>query len=217
MERMLENLSKSEFINISVRDPRAYKEDIWHKYIDYEIVLQTNCMCFRKKTSSVRRRYSEFVWLRQCLEQNALMIDLPRLPPWKPFFSLRNSEQVAQRMKGLQTFLESVVHSPLLLSDSRLHLFLQSELSVVKMERCARGQSRYTVAEAIQRSASPCVPPAQDKSCCDSDYGSCSLSSVLGLSVDTSQSSVHLLESSCRHTHCTCLSDCPTHKSLAVP
>lgn len=38
------------------------------------LVFQTNSMCFRKKTSCVRRRYSEFVWLRHCLEQNALML-----------------------------------------------------------------------------------------------------------------------------------------------
>ncbi|KAK7898541.1 hypothetical protein WMY93_019394 [Mugilogobius chulae] len=81
MERMLENLSKAEFISISVREPRVYKEDIWHTYMDYEICLETNSMCFRKKWSSVRRRYSEFVWLRQSLEQNALVIDLPKLPP----------------------------------------------------------------------------------------------------------------------------------------
>lgn len=43
----------------------------------------------------------------------------------------------------------SVVHSPVLLSDSCLHLFLQSQLSVKQMEACAEGRSRYTVSEAI--------------------------------------------------------------------
>lgn len=42
-----------------------------------------------------------------------------------------------------------VVHSPVFLSDSCLHLFLQSQLSVKKMEACAEGRSRYTVSEAI--------------------------------------------------------------------
>lgn len=203
MERMLENLSKTEFISVTVRDPRVYKEDMWHTYIDYEICLETNSMCFRRKSSSVRRRYREFVWLRQSLEQNALIIELPKLPPWKPFFHLRSAEQVNTRMRGLQSFLETVVQCPLLLSDSRLHLFLQSRLSVGRMERCARGRTRYTVAEAIQRSSSSCVPPADDKSSCDSDYESCSSSSVLGLSVDTS-SSGHFLDTSCSHAHCLC-------------
>uniref|UniRef100_A0A8C6WLQ8 Sorting nexin 10a n=1 Tax=Neogobius melanostomus TaxID=47308 RepID=A0A8C6WLQ8_9GOBI len=196
-------VAPQEFISITVRDPRVYKEDLWRTYIDYDICLETNSMCFRRKSSSVRRRYREFVWLRQSLLQNALIIELPKLPPWKPFFHLSSPEQVTMRMKGLQTFLETVVQYPLFLSDSRLHLFLQSELSVRRMERCARGRTRYTVAEAIQRSGSDCVSPAEDKSSCDSDYESCSSSSVLGLSVDTSLSG-HFLDTSCGHALCLC-------------
>ncbi|KAJ0066044.1 hypothetical protein NL108_001276, partial [Boleophthalmus pectinirostris] len=67
----------------------------------------TNSVCFTKKTSSVRRRYSEFVWLRQKLEANSLlMIKLPELPPKNPFFSLNNARQITERMTGLQRFLE---------------------------------------------------------------------------------------------------------------
>ncbi|XP_019946068.1 sorting nexin-10A isoform X6 [Paralichthys olivaceus] len=106
MDSMLENLSKTEFVSICVRDPMLHKDNLWHTHVDYEICLHTNSMCFRKKTSCVRRRYSEFVWLRHCLEQNALTIEVPKLPPWNPFFSLKNTEQVSQRMNGLQEFLE---------------------------------------------------------------------------------------------------------------
>ncbi|KAG7501095.1 sorting nexin-10A-like isoform X2 [Solea senegalensis] len=183
MDSMLENLSKNEFISICVRDPRLQKEDLWHTHVDYDICLHTNSMCFRKKASCVRRRYSEFVWLRHCLEQNALIIQLPKLPPWNPFFSLKNREQVSQRMKGLQEFLEGVLHTPFLLSDSRLHLFLQSNLSITKIERCALGRTRYTVAEAIQRSNLDCIR-IEDKGSCDSDCESSS-SSGLGQSVDS--------------------------------
>lgn len=35
---------------------------------------QTNSMCFTMKTSCVRRRYREFVWLRQRLQSNALLV-----------------------------------------------------------------------------------------------------------------------------------------------
>ncbi|XP_070778235.1 sorting nexin-10A [Enoplosus armatus] len=184
MDGMLDNLSKTDFISICVRDPRLVKDDLWYTHVDYEICLHTNSMCFRKKTSCVRRRYSEFVWLRHCLEQNALIMELPKLPPWNPFFSLRNAEQVSQRMKGMQKFLENVLHTPLLLSDSRLHLFLQSDLSITKMEKCALGKTRYTVAEAIQRSSSGYSSRLEDKASCDSDCESSS-SSGLGLSVDT--------------------------------
>lgn len=47
-------------------------------------------------------------------------------------------------------FLSSrIVQNPLLLSDSCLHLFLQSQLSVAKMQACAAGKTRYTVAQAV--------------------------------------------------------------------
>ncbi|KAA8577502.1 hypothetical protein FQN60_018628 [Etheostoma spectabile] len=158
MDSMLENLSKTEFISICVRDPRLHKDHLWQTHLDYEICLQTNSMCFRKKTSCVRRRYSEFVWLRDGLEQNAPIMELPNLPPRNLFFSPGNKEQVLQRMKGFQEFLEN-----------RLHLFLQSDLSVTKMAKCASGKTRYTVAEAIQRSGSGCISRLEDKASFDSD------------------------------------------------
>lgn len=63
----------------------------------------------------------------------------------------------------------SVLQVPLLLSDSRLHLFLQSDLSVPRMERCALGKSRYTVAEAIQRSGSRDLERLDQKTSSESD------------------------------------------------
>ncbi|MGH0138552.1 UNVERIFIED_CONTAM: hypothetical protein FKN15_038818 [Acipenser sinensis] len=97
-----------EFVSVWVRDPRIQKEDSWQSYVDYEICVHTNSMCFRKKTSCVRRRYREFVWLRQALQDNALLIDVPVLPSKNPFFSMNNTHHVEQRMKGLQEFLENV-------------------------------------------------------------------------------------------------------------
>ncbi|XP_030267264.1 sorting nexin-10A [Sparus aurata] len=211
MESMLNNLSKNEFVSVCVQDPRVVKDGLLHTHIDYEICLHTNSMCFRRKTSCVRRRYSEFVWLRHCLEQNALILDLPKLPPWNPFFSLRNTKQLLQRMKGMQEFLELVLREPLFLSDSRLHLFLQSDLSITRMERCALGKTMYTVAEAIQRSSSGFISRLEDKGC-DSDSESCSSSLSCGLSVDTSSrgSRLTFLESSDREPELfPCLSDAP--------
>lgn len=144
--------SMLQTISVWVRDPRIQKNDFWHAYIDYEICLHTDSVCFTKKISCVRRRYSEFVWLREKLQANALlMISLPELPPKNPFFSLNNARQITERMKGLQNFLEQILQSPLLLSDSCLHLFLQSQLTVSKMEACAAGRTRFSVAQAVQR------------------------------------------------------------------
>ncbi|KAL1255411.1 hypothetical protein QQF64_013472 [Cirrhinus molitorella] len=183
------NLVKKEFISVWVRDPQVHREDFWHAHISYEICLHTNSMCFRKKTSCVRRRYSEFVWLRQKLQNNALLIELPKLPPGNPFFNLNSDFQISQRMQGLQQFLEGVLQTALLLSDSLLHLFLQSQLSIAKMDACAQGQTHYTVAQAIQRCVACTRFPVEEqqqeedsKTYCDSDCES-TTSSGLGNSI----------------------------------
>ncbi|XP_063054467.1 sorting nexin-10B [Engraulis encrasicolus] len=143
-----------EFVSVWVRDPRICKEDFWHAYMDYEICIHTNSLAFNRKSSCVRRRFSEFVWLRQKLQENTLLlVNMPPLPPRNPFFSLNNAQQINTRMKGLQTFLQTVVEIPLLLSDSCLHLFLQSQLSVELMEACVEGRGGASVTMAIQNSA----------------------------------------------------------------
>ncbi|XP_018431456.1 PREDICTED: sorting nexin-10 [Nanorana parkeri] len=149
---MLSKDKKGESICIWVRDPQIQKED-WHSYLDYEICIHTNSMCFTVKTSRVRRRFREFVWLRQKLQSNAVLIDLPELPPKIPFFNISNTQTVEQRARGLQEFLNKVVQCSLLLSDSRLHLFLQTQLTLEEIEACASGQTEYSVAEAIHKFA----------------------------------------------------------------
>ncbi|XP_078519592.1 sorting nexin-10 isoform X1 [Lissotriton helveticus] len=146
-------LAKEE-IRVWVRDPQLQKEDYWHSYIDYEICVHTNSMCFTLKTSRVRRRFREFVWLRERLQNNARLIELPELPPKSPFFKLGNAQQMDERRQGMQRFLDKVLQSPLLLSDSRLHLFLQSQLSTDDIEACVSGHTTYTVAQAIRKFAS---------------------------------------------------------------
>ncbi|KAE8288707.1 Sorting nexin-10A [Larimichthys crocea] len=151
MREESDNAVRQQIISVWVRDPRIRKNDFWHAYIDYEICLHTDSVCFTKKISSVRRRFSEFVWLRQKLQANSmLMVQLPELPPKNPFFSLNNAQQITERMKGLQRFLEQILQNPLLLSDSCLHLFLQSQLSVSKMQACAAGKTHFSVAQAVQ-------------------------------------------------------------------
>ncbi|XP_041798738.1 sorting nexin-10B isoform X2 [Chelmon rostratus] len=168
----------NQIISVWVRDPRIRKNDFWHAFIDYEISLHTDSVCFTKKISSVRRRYSEFVWLRQRLQANSLlMAQLPELPPKNPFFSLNNAQQITQRMKGLQKFLEQVLQNPLLLSDSCLHLFLQSQLSVSKIQACAAGRTHYSVAQAVHSCGLRRFHSAEDlqkdlSMSCDSDSDS---------------------------------------------
>ncbi|XP_036102899.1 sorting nexin-10 isoform X1 [Molossus molossus] len=205
---MLPEQQKEEFVSVWVRDPRIQKEDFWHSYIDYEICIHTNSMCFTMKTSCVRRRYREFVWLRQRLQSNALLVQLPELPSKNLFFNMNNRQHVDQRRQGLEDFLKNcaspftgyfscvlsyrVLHNALLLSDSSLHLFLQSHLNSEDIEACVSGQTKYSVEEAIHKFAlmNRRFPEEDEEGEKENniDYGSESSSSGFGHSSDDSSS-----------------------------
>ncbi|PKK20328.1 sorting nexin-11 isoform X1 [Columba livia] len=146
--RMLEN-QEEELTTVRVQDPRVQNEGSWNSYVDYKIFLHTNSKAFTAKTSCVRRRYREFVWLRRQLQKNAGLVPVPELPGKSTFFVGSTDEFVEKRRQGLQQFLEKVVQNVVLLSDSRLHLFLQSQLSVPEIEACVQGQGSRTVTDAI--------------------------------------------------------------------
>lgn len=51
-------------------------------------------------------------------------------------------------------FIFRILQNPVLLSDSRLHLFVQTQLSPEEIEACVSGHTKYSVADAIQEFAS---------------------------------------------------------------
>ncbi|XP_026171382.1 sorting nexin-11 [Mastacembelus armatus] len=150
---MIRNHEEDEFVAVRVQDPRIQNEGSWNSYVDYKIFLHTNSKAFTAKTSCVRRRYSEFVWLRKRLQKNTGLVPVPDLPG-KSFFSFSNEDFLERRRKGLQIFLDKVVHMTVCLSDSQLHLFLQTQLPVGHIQDCVQGHTPYTVTDAILTYAS---------------------------------------------------------------
>ncbi|XP_048174905.1 sorting nexin-11 isoform X3 [Corvus hawaiiensis] len=155
---MLEN-REEELTTVRVQDPRVQNEGSWNSYVDYKIFLHTNSKAFTAKTSCVRRRYREFVWLRRQLQKNAGLVPVPELPGKSAAFFVGSTDEfIEKRRQGLQQFLEKVLQSVVLLSDSRLHLFLQSQLPVPAIEACVQGRGPHGVTEAILRYAmAPCA------------------------------------------------------------
>uniref|UniRef100_A0A3B3ZJ94 PX domain-containing protein n=1 Tax=Periophthalmus magnuspinnatus TaxID=409849 RepID=A0A3B3ZJ94_9GOBI len=151
--KMISNQEEDEFIAVRVQDPRIQNEGSWNSYVDYKIFLHTNSKAFTAKTSCVRRRYSEFVWLKKKLQKNAGLVPVPDLPG-KSLFSFSNDDFLERRRKGLQCFLDKVVHMTVCLSDSQLHLFLQTQLPVGHILDCVQGHTPYTVTDAILTYAS---------------------------------------------------------------
>lgn len=150
---MIKSQDQDEFIAVRVQDPRVQNEGSWNSYVDFKIFLHTNSKAFTAKTSCVRRRYSEFVWLKKKLQKNTGLVPVPDLPK-KSLFSFINDDFIERRRKGLQSFLDKVLHMTVCLSDSQLHLFLQTQLPVKHIEDCVQGHTPYTVTEAILNYAS---------------------------------------------------------------
>ncbi|TSK14696.1 Sorting nexin-11 [Bagarius yarrelli] len=128
-------------------------EGSWNSYVDFKIFLHTNSKAFTAKTSCVRRRYSEFVWLKRKLQKNSGLVPVPDLPG-KSFIHFNHTDFIEKRRKGLQSFLDKVVHMTVCLSDSQLHLFLQTQLPVGHIEDCVKGLTPYSVTDAILTYAS---------------------------------------------------------------
>ncbi|XP_034563676.1 sorting nexin-11 [Notolabrus celidotus] len=150
---MISTQEEDDFVAVRVQDPRIQNEGSWNSYVDYKIFLHTNSKAFTAKTSCVRRRYSEFAWLRKKLQKNAGLVPVPDLPG-KSFFSFSNEDFLEGRRKGLQVFLDKVVHMTVCLSDSQLHLFLQTQLPVGHIQDCVQGHTPYSVMDAILTYAS---------------------------------------------------------------
>ncbi|KAI8866863.1 sorting nexin-3 [Ramicandelaber brevisporus] len=112
------------FLEIEIRNPQTHGFGS-KMFTDYEVVCRTNIPAFRFKTSCVRRRYSDFEWLRDMLERENPRVSLPSLPG--KVFTNRFSEDVIEtRRIGLERFIQNVAGHPLLQTGSKvLAAFIQ--------------------------------------------------------------------------------------------
>lgn len=124
----------ANFLEIDVVNPITHGT-ARNRYTDYEVRMRTNLPVFKLKDSSVRRRYSDFEWLRSELERDSKIV-VPPLPgkAWKrqiPFRSddgLFEEDFVEDRRKGLETFINKVAGHPLAQNERCLHMFLQEPI-----------------------------------------------------------------------------------------
>ncbi|XP_037661325.1 sorting nexin-10-like [Choloepus didactylus] len=189
---MFPEQQKEEFLKVWILDPGTQKEDLGPSYIDYEPCLHTNSMCFTLKISCVKRRYRQFLWLRQRLQNNALLVQLPECPSKNLFFNMNNCQHIDQNHQGLEDFLRKVLQNTLLLSGRSLHLFLQSHPNSEDTRVCVSRQSKPWWKKQFHHLASMdnCFPEEDEerKKENDIDYDSGSSSSGLGHRCDDSSS-----------------------------
>jgi len=124
-----------EYITISVTEPISHEENGKKAYTSYKITTQTTFPEYKQKEFSVRRRYREFVWLRNHLKEKLnergkrlTLATLPGNSISSLFASGRFDEEfIEQRRKGLEEFLNSVVNHPFSRFEKKLQEFLQDQ------------------------------------------------------------------------------------------
>ena len=72
------------------------------------LTIQTNIPAFKLKSSSVRRRYSDFEHFRDILERESSRVSIPPLPG-KVFTNRFSDDVIEHRREGLERFLQMYI------------------------------------------------------------------------------------------------------------
>lgn len=106
---------------VRVTNPRE-ESGRWGKHVTYSIFVDVNGKLYSK---DVRRRYSDFVWLRMCLSKKFPGVLVAPLPCKKMLG--KNQHFVERRRGGLQKFLVLVLESDLFNDSGPLKAFLSPD------------------------------------------------------------------------------------------
>jgi len=124
----------ANFLEIDVSNPQVHGVGK-KRYTDYEVRMKTNIPIFKLKESSVRRRYSDFEWLRSELERDSKIV-VPSLPgkalskmlPFRGDDGIFEEEFIEERRQGLESFVNRVAGHPLAQNERCVHMFLQEPI-----------------------------------------------------------------------------------------
>jgi len=128
-----------EYITITVTTPITHELGGKKTHTSYQVNTTTTFPEYRDQVFSVRRRYSDFVWLRNHLIQR--MEESPKgrkkggtIPPLpgNTFSSLLGGGRfdeafIEERRQGLEHFLNSVANHVICRFEASLHAFLQDQ------------------------------------------------------------------------------------------
>jgi len=124
----------ANFLEIDITNPQTHGVGK-KRYTDYEVRMKTNIPIFKLKESTVRRRYSDFEWLRSELERDSKIV-VPALPgkalkkllPFRADDGIFEDEFIEERRQGLEAFVNRVAGHPLAQNERCLHMFLQEPI-----------------------------------------------------------------------------------------
>lgn len=104
-----------------VADPQTRNPTFGKSYTTYLVSLDTDSEAFE-----VRRRFSDFDWLRGILMYRFHGVAIPCLPP-KKLVGNQNNTFIEERRQGLEKWLREVAASPYLREDTTFQMFLRTK------------------------------------------------------------------------------------------
>ncbi|KAA1470300.1 Vps5-domain-containing protein [Dentipellis sp. KUC8613] len=110
---------------ITVDDPQKVGDPI-RGYTMYTVHTRTTSPLYSKSQFSVLRRYSDFLWLYETLSSNNPGVVVPPVPE-KNTFGRFDDQFVQQRRMALETCIMKIANHPVLMKDTDLKLFLESD------------------------------------------------------------------------------------------
>lgn len=118
------------FLMVQVTDPRKEQEGTKEMFVSYGIRAETNLRHFQRTRMTTRRRFQDFVFLREHLSKDFPACVVPPLPDKHRLEYLTgdrfNNEFLEKRTQDLQLFLERVSRHPTLQRAQLLRSFLES-------------------------------------------------------------------------------------------
>ncbi|KAK7603707.1 hypothetical protein V9T40_003706 [Parthenolecanium corni] len=118
-------------IKVNVENPQRHAEPL-DTYITYKITVSSNRADFAEKEYIVRRRYNDFVWLRNKLVETYPTRLIPPLPGKHSLLGHLDryaKDFIALRMIMLNRFLNRVIKHPILSYSEHLKTFLTASIS----------------------------------------------------------------------------------------
>ncbi|XP_070562897.1 sorting nexin-30-like isoform X4 [Ptychodera flava] len=114
---------------VTVDDPEKHSGSMGSAYVTYRVVTKTTRGAFDNPEYLVRRRYQDFLWLRNKLEETQPTHLIPPLPEKHSLrrFDHFSPEFLKTRQKALNKFLTRIADHPVLSFNSAFQIFLTAK------------------------------------------------------------------------------------------
>ncbi|XP_011298618.1 sorting nexin-7-like [Fopius arisanus] len=143
-------------LQVKIDNPQKHLETL-ETYITFRITTRTTRPEFEESDYVVRRRYNDFIWLRQKLVGSYPSHIIPPMPGKHSLLAQLDrysKEFIIARMKLLHVFLNRIVNHPILSCDKELKGFLTAKPAEFSIIRKNRGNAVGKMTDSLPNIAS---------------------------------------------------------------